>query len=127
MSAKQLCITFSVLLGLLVAPQFLQAASGLGQIESFDDEEVEVRVNGEIDYWPAGRLGALPIAILEQDASNFVRINTPGDGPVWVSLSYVTTNHQSTLKKNCQSQKLAQLEDKKQFGVRGVGESCEKD
>ncbi|MFQ5642550.1 MAG: hypothetical protein ACE5FQ_02510 [Thiogranum sp.] len=127
MSVKQLYVTFSVLLGFLAAPQFLQAGSGLGQIESFDDEEVEVRVNGEIDYWPAARLGALPIPILKQDDSNFVRINTPGDGPVWVSLSYVTTNHQAALKKNCQSQKLAQLEDKKQFGVRGVGESCEKE
>ena len=126
MSVKQLCALFTVLLGLIVM-RFLQAGDGLGQIISFDDEEVEVRVDGEIDYWPAARLGQPPIVILEKDTKSFVKIDTPDNGAVWVSLSYVTTHHQATLKKNCQSQQLAQSVDKQQFGVRGIGESCQKE
>ena len=127
MSAKQRCTAFTVLAGIIFMTQSLQAGGGLGRIVSFDDEEVEVRVNGEIDYWPAGRLGPPPIAILAKDSSNFVKIDTHDSGFVWVSLSYVTTDHQAMLKKNCQSQQLARGEDKKQFGVRGIGESCEKE
>ena len=126
MSVKQLCTLFTVLLG-LTATLVLRAGDGVGQIISFDDEEVEVRVNGEIDYWPSARLGQPPIDILEKDSKSFVKIDTPDSGPVWVSLSYVTTHQQATLKKNCQSQQLAQSEDKQQFGVRGIGESCQKE
>lgn len=127
MFGKQLYIAFTVLVGFLFVAQSLQADSGLGRIVSFDDEEVEVRVNGEIDYWPVARLGQPPINILEKDSSNFVRIDTTDNGAVWVSLSYITTDHQAALKKNCQSQQLASSEDKKQFGVRGIGESCEEE
>ena len=125
MIIKQLHITGFILAGFLFAAQPLSADNGLGQIVSFDDEEVEVRVNGEFDYWPASRLGKLPIAILEKDSNNFVRIKTADKAAVWVSLSYVTTNQQAVLKKNCQSQQLAQNATKKQYGVRGIGESCE--
>lgn len=124
MFIKQLQITGVILAGLLFAAQSLHADNRFGQIESFDDEEVEVRVNGEIDYWPASRLGKLPIPILEKDNSNFVRINTAGKEAVWVSLSYVTTSQQKALKKNCQSQQLAMSESKRQFGARGIGEAC---
>ena len=127
MFGKQLYIAFTVLVGFLFVAQSLQADSGLGRIVSFDDEEVEVRVNGEIDYWPIDRLGQPPITILEKDSSNFVRIDSADSVAVWVSLSYVTTDHQAALKKNCQSQQIARSEDKKQFGVRGIGESCEKE
>ncbi|MFV2004241.1 MAG: hypothetical protein ACC650_03500 [Gammaproteobacteria bacterium] len=124
MFAKQSYAAF-IMTGIFFAVQPVHAESNLGQIVSFDDEEVEVRFNGEIDYWPTNRLGKPPITILEKDSSNFVRIKTADKAAVWVSLSYVTTNHQTALKKNCQSQKLAQSENKKQFGIRGIGESCE--
>ncbi len=124
MFTKQLQLTGAILAGILFAAQSLHAGNSFGQIESFDDEEVEVRVNGEIDYWPASRLGKLPITILEKDNSNFVRIKTAGKEAVWVSLSYVTTSQQKALKKNCQSQQLAMSESKRQFGVRGIGEAC---
>jgi hypothetical protein len=124
MFIKQLHITGAILVGLLLVAQSLHADNHFGQIVSFDDEEVEVRVNGEIDYWPANKLGKLPISILEKDDSNFVRINTAGKEAVWVSLSYVTTTEQAALKKNCQSQQLAMSESKRQFGVRGIGEAC---
>lgn len=120
---------------LLVSSFFLAALSmnslpvwadnKFGQIVSFDDEEVEVKVNDEIDYWPASKLGKPPISILAKDSSNFVKINTAGHGAVWVSLSYVTTDQQKAMQKNCQSQKLAQNENKKQYGIRGIGESCQ--
>ncbi|MDX2477840.1 MAG: hypothetical protein QNL05_10815 [Gammaproteobacteria bacterium] len=125
MFTKQLYVAFTILLGGIFAAQSLQADSSYGQIVSFDDEEVEIRVNGEIDYWPANRLGQPPIAILAKDSSNFVKIDTADNGMVWVSLSYVTTNQQAALKKNCQSQQIASNENKKQFGIRGIGESCE--
>lgn len=125
MFTKQLHVTVTILVGILFAAQSLHAENSLGQIVSFDDEEVEVRVNGEIDYWPANRLGQPPITILEKDNSNFVRIDNANKGAVWVSLSYVTTNQQAALKKNCQSQQIASSESKKQFGIRGIGESCE--
>ena len=99
-------------------------ADGGSRIISFDDEEVEVRVNGDFDYWPADKLGTPPIDILDKDDSNFVKIKA-ASGEVWVSLSYVTTDEQAAMKKNCQSQQLAQSGSKKQFGVRGIGESCE--
>lgn len=124
MLVKQLGIAGAGLLGFLLFAQSLQAENNLGQIISYDDDEVEVRVNGEIDYWPVAKLGSLPLTIMEKDDSNFVKITVAGGGTVWVSLSYVTTN-EPTLKKNCQSQKLATNESKKQFGARGIGEACE--
>ena len=124
MFTKQLYAAATILFGLLFTAQSLHADSGFGQIVSFDDEEVEIRANGEIDYWPANRLGQPPITILEKDSSNFVKIDTANNGTVWVSLSYVTTNQQAALKKNCQSQQIARSENKKQFGIRGIGESC---
>jgi hypothetical protein len=105
--------------------RIVYADNNLGQIVSFDDEEVEVRVNGEIDYWPTSRLSKLPISIQEKDSNNFVRIKAADNTDVWVSLSYATTDQQTALKKNCQSQKLAQGGNKKQYGIRGIGESCQ--
>ena len=125
MAAKKLYAASIILSGLLFTALPLLADNGLGQIISFDDEEVEVRVNGEIDYWPSTKLGQLPIDIQEKDSSNFVRINAADNTSVWVSLSYVTTKKQDALKKNCQSQQLASSASKKQFGIRGIGESCQ--
>lgn len=125
MFVKRLHSIFTLLIAVLFASLTTYAGNDLGKIVSFDDEEVEVRVDGEIDYWPIEKLGKPPITILEKDSSNFVRIKLDGKGDVWVSLSYVTTDQQVAMKKNCQSQQIAQSGNKKQFGVRGIGESCE--
>ena len=125
MFIKQLRIVGVVLAGYLFIMPPLMAEKDLDMIVSFDDEEVEVRINGEIDYWSIAKLGKMPITILEKDSSNFVRIKIADKKMVWVSLSYVTTNQQAALKKNCQSQQISMVESKKQFGARGIGESCE--
>ena len=125
MFTKRLSVVLIVLFAGFFVAQAGFADSKLGKIVSFDDEEVEVRINDEFDYWPASKLGALPITILEKDSSNFVRIKTADGVAVWVSLSYVTTDQQTVLKKSCQSQQLAQSANKKQYGIRGIGESCD--
>ncbi|MBL4712596.1 MAG: hypothetical protein JKX75_08900 [Gammaproteobacteria bacterium] len=124
MFTKRLRVVLIILLGNLLTAQTGLADSHLGKIVSFDDEEVEVKVKGEFDYWPASKLGTLPITILEKDSSNFVRIKSSNGAIVWVSLSYVTTDQQAAMKTSCQSQQLAQNANKKQYGVRGIGESC---
>lgn len=117
-------VQFFLALLLMLSFQTSIAENVGSNIISFDDEEVEVRVNDDFDYWPASKLGKPPIKILDIDDSNFAKIKT-SSGEVWVSLSYVTTDEQAAMKKNCQSQQLAQSGSKKQFGVRGIGESCE--
>lgn len=94
------------------------------QIVSFDEEEVEVRIDSEFDYWPVSKLGTLPISILAEDDSNFVQIDTGEHGIIWVSLSYVTTAGQQSMKKNCQVQQISESSGRRQFSARGVGESC---
>ena len=123
MLKKYFYVPLFISLVIMLANQSVIADGG-SRIISFDDEEVEVRVNGDFDYWPAHKLGTPPIDILDKDDSNFVKIKA-ASGEVWVSLSYVTTDEQAAMKKNCQSQQLAQSGSKKQFGVRGIGESCE--
>lgn len=94
------------------------------QVIAFDDEEVEVRVGSEFDYWPASRLGTPPIPILSTDESNFVQIDAGEHGLVWVSLSYVTTDGQRSIKKKCKVQQTYITGGKRQFSARGVGEEC---
>mgnify|MGYP001817301906 CR=1 FL=1 len=94
-------------------------------IVSFDDSEVEVRKDGNFDYLSIDDFPALPLKVHEKDSKGFLLVDTKDGGTVWVSPSYVTTDTLRDMKKNCQQQKVAQQRDKRQYGVRGVGEGCE--
>ncbi|RDH89527.1 MAG: hypothetical protein DIZ79_11750 [endosymbiont of Lamellibrachia luymesi] len=95
------------------------------EIVGFDSDEVEVREAGKYRYQSVDGLGEPPITVLATDQSNFLKIRTPEGKEVWVNQSDVLTGDLQNLKRNeCHRASIAQASDRRQYGLRGVGESC---
>lgn len=96
-----------------------------GFIVSFDDSEIEVIRDGDFDDLPVDDFPVPPLEVLGKDGRGFLKVKTKSGEDVWVSPSYVTTDTLKNMKKNCQTRKIARQGDKRQYGVRGVGEECQ--
>lgn len=120
-SRKITCISAALVAGVSM---FCSAAER-GHIVSFDDDDIEVRIDGKIEYMSRDAFDSPPLVILDRDASEFLKVKTRRQGDVWVSPSYVTTDQQQGNKVVCQKQQLSQSGDSSHYGVRGVGEECE--
>ena len=120
-SRKITCISAALVAGVSM---FCSAAER-GHIVSFDDDDIEVRIDGKIEYMSRDAFDSPPLVILDRDASEFLKVKTRRQGDVWVSPSYVTTDQQQGNKVVCQKQQLSKSGDSSHYGVRGVGEECE--
>ncbi|MBA1446048.1 MAG: hypothetical protein FE835_14315 [Gammaproteobacteria bacterium] len=100
------------------------AESPSNVIVGFDSDEVEVREAGEYRYQSVDGLGEPPITVLATDQSNFLKIQTPEGKEVWVNQSDVLTGDLQNLKPDiCHRAAIAQASDRRQYGLRGVGEN----
>jgi hypothetical protein len=93
-------------------------------ITGFDATEVEIHQDGEYRYLDSKALGQPPIAVLDRDKRNFLKIRLPGGELVWVNGGDVRTSDLENLRHNCSGLAMSEPGDRKQYGMRGVGEKC---
>lgn len=93
-------------------------------ITAFDATEVEIRQGEKYRYLNSDKLGKLPIDVLDRDKRNFLKIRLPGGEMVWVNGGDVHTSDLKGLRHNCSGLAMSEPSDRKQYGIRGVGEKC---
>lgn len=107
-----------------IAWNHILAGSDKLLITGFDADEVEVRKGEKYVLVPGPTLGELPIEVLESDNRNFLRIKGRDGAMLWVNGGDVVTSDLESYRRNCTSLVVTESDDRKQYGLRGVGEKC---
>ncbi len=92
-------------------------------IIGFDDTEIEVLEDGEIDFRAVEDIGDPPLPILEDDGRGFVRVKARDGSMLWLGRSYLQTDEKTEVP-TCHDARLAKASDRTMASARGVGEAC---
>lgn len=107
---------------------FLSVGLCVAQIKiiSFDSSEVEVRKAAHYEYISTASLPTPPLNVHEVDDLDFLKIKLSDGQFLWINSIDVTTDEYSNVKGiNCSEKLVAKRGDRKMYGGRGAGESCE--